>query len=166
MQFVFTTSWDNPDIGKLDWPAFFLGGDPRDEVFDLRLINTGCPLDLSIGPNGTCEFLGIAQTRDLLPNLSGTDVGLWKIQAGASVLEDTDTASATAFIEVRDPNAQTTIPEPAGVMLVSGGLLALIVVASSRRFKGDLKVSMNRNMKAEENAVGQAVSLVEPISPT
>ena len=111
--------------------AIFLGGDRNDEVSIIKTADIGC-VNTRLGPGGTCMFAVIALTRDLHPELSDTNVGLWRIPVfatgnfdGVSTLEF---GSQDVFVIVRDP-----VPEPSTMLLLGTGLAAVVIKIRKRR---------------------------------
>jgi len=111
--------------------AMFLGSDRNDEVSIIKTTDIGC-VNTRLGPGGTCIFIVTALTRDLHPELSGTDVGLWRIPVFAignfDGVTTSEFGSQDVFVIVTDP-----APEPSTMLLLSTGLAAVTVKIRKRR---------------------------------
>lgn len=109
----------------------YLSGDKHDEVFNTQLVISTCK-GKTLSTNGTCVFQQLFQTRDLNKAASGTNVGIWEISNAVFASEDFfEVGEAT--VEVRDPGAATTIPEPSTLFLFGSGVVGIASLTRKKR---------------------------------
>jgi hypothetical protein len=118
----------NPDGSMAQ--AFYLRGDRDDMIMGQAVSNTPPINTLLLANGGTNFFDDRIFTIDLKVK-GDTDVGVWSVAVGVLVLfspDDTqpaDVENGFVTVEVRDPNAITTLPEPSSFLLLGLGSLSL-----------------------------------------
>lgn len=116
----------------------FIGGDENDMVTLARLVvGADFCCGFKLGPQGTCVYSVFFNTADNNKPLSDTNSGLWRIHTTVGFFVPSQpfqqNAHGSAMVEVLDPNATPTLPEPPTVVLVVAGLTTLGGIARKWR---------------------------------
>ncbi len=116
-------------------PIEFKSGDKNDEVFKTEIdpLGNSCKAlpgqDVILAPGDTCSFFQTAFTRDLNKPQSGTNSGVWEIFNKVEFFRTAgikESRTGHALVEVLDPRARSTLPEPSSLALLGSGLVLLI----------------------------------------
>jgi hypothetical protein len=100
----------------------FIEGDRHDEVSRHQLGNLGNCIDKTLGPSGTCVFQDVFFTRDLHPELSGSNFGKWLISNIVTL------RNFPAFGTQEVGSAKVVVfdaPEPSSWLLFVPGLIGI-----------------------------------------
>jgi hypothetical protein len=122
--------------GKSDDSIAFQDGDRRDKVIATALqLPSWWSAPTDLGAGGWLDFTQKFWTADYDKDNSDTNSGIWKISNEVTWTYNgiQQTSKGFAVVEVRDPGASQTVPEPATVGQIALGILSLAIVARLRR---------------------------------